>query len=336
MRTPYVTIIAIKPLLLFLLALFVTVAPIHSVPAMAQDGSIQAGEDLPGMDVVRQAEESGTNDQQESAQPARRDSISFFSLLTRGGWFMIPLAMLSILVVAIGVERFISLRKDRLFPQDLVNNLAMLSQQEGGIDPRQAYEACQRYPSSASYIVRSMLTRVGRPQMEIENAVNEATEREASRLSTPGSWLTLSAAVAPLIGLLGTVWGITQAFYDTTQLVAGQNRAEALAQGIYTALVTTLCGLLIAIPAAILAHYFENRIIKLMNQIEEMVYNLLPQFERYEGRLRFTTASMNDGRKNGNGAAKGKRPNASAPTVARDPGRNDDYVEDFGGGQRPR
>ena len=77
--------------------------------------------------------------------------------------------------------------------------------------------------------------------------------------------------------------------YDTTQLVVGQNRAEALAQGIYTALVTTMTGLLIAIPAAIMSHYFENRIIQLVNEIEELCFNMLPQFERYEGKLRFTT-----------------------------------------------
>ena len=164
-----------------------------------------------------------------------------------------------------------------------------MSMESGGLDPRKAYQLCQQYPSSASRVLRSMLIKVGRPQMEIENAVVESSQREATRLSQPGSWLSLAAAIAPLIGLLGTVWGITQAFYDTTQMVAGENRAEVLAQGIYTALVTTLCGLMIAIPAAILSHFFENRVLLLMNEIEEMIFNLLPQVERYEGKLRFTS-----------------------------------------------
>ncbi len=136
-----------------------------------------------------------------------------------------------------------------------------------------------------------MLVKVGRPQVEIENAVSEATQREATRLMQMTSWLSLAAAVAPLIGLLGTVWGITQAFYDTTQLAelnAGQNRGVALANGIYVALVTTMVGLMIAIPAAILSHFYENRIVQRMNDIEEMVFNLSPQFERYEGQVRFT------------------------------------------------
>jgi biopolymer transport protein ExbB len=215
--------------------------------------------------------------------------ISLLRLLTRGGWFMIPLLLLSIMVVTIGVERFLALRRRKVFPQELVRQLSLLTQSEGGLDPRRAYEACQRYPSSASYIMRSLLVKVGRSQAEMESAVTESAQREATRLSQMSSWLTLAAAIAPLIGLLGTVWGITQAFYDTTQLVVGQNRAEALAQGIYTALVTTMTGLLIAIPAAVLSHHFENRIVQLMNQIEELCFNMLPQFERYEGKLRFTT-----------------------------------------------
>lgn len=217
--------------------------------------------------------------------------INFLTLLTKGGWFMVPLAILSVVVVTISVERFLALRRERIFPQPLIDRLAEMSMEPGGLDPRKAYQLCQQFPSSASQVLRSMLIKVGRPQAEIENAVVESSQREAIRLSQPGSWLSLAAAIAPLIGLLGTVWGITQAFYDTTQMVAGENRAEVLAQGIYTALVTTLCGLMIAIPAAILSHFFENRVLLLMNEIEEMIFNLLPQLERYEGKLRFTSES---------------------------------------------
>ncbi len=220
--------------------------------------------------------------------------ISFLQLLTRGGWFMIPLLLLSIMVGTIAVERFLALRRDRIFPQAMVRRLSNMAELDGGLDPRGAYQICQEFPSSASYIMRSMLVKVGRSQTEMESAVSESAQREATRLAQMSSWLTLAAAIAPLIGLLGTVWGITQAFYDTTQLVVGQNRAEALAEGIYTALVTTMTGLLIAIPAAVLSHYYENRIVKLINEVEELCFNLLPQFERYEGQLRFTAGVPSD------------------------------------------
>lgn len=230
-------------------------------------------------------------DEPVQAAPPSRKGINFLALLTQGGWFMIPLILLSLAVGAIAIERFLTLRRERVFPTALVDQLSQLSRSPGGLDPRRAYQACQQFPSSAAYVLRSMLVKVGRPQSELEHAAAEASQREATRLSQTTSWLSLAAAVAPLIGLLGTVWGITQAFYDTTQLAelnAGQNRGVALANGIYIALVTTMVGLMIAIPAAVLSHFFENRIVQLINEIEEMAVNLMPQFERYEGQVRFT------------------------------------------------
>ncbi len=224
--------------------------------------------------------------------PARRKGINFLTLLTRGGWFMIPLLVLSILVVTLGVERFLALRREKVFPPELIEEISLLGGEDGELEPSRLYHLCQVYPSSATYVLSTMLMKVGRPQSEIESLVSESAQREATRLSNVTSWLALAAAIAPLIGLLGTVWGITQAFYDTTQLVVGQNRAEALAQGIYTALVTTMAGLLIAIPAAILSHYYETRIVRLINEIEEMAYHLLPLFEKYEGQVRFTAEGL--------------------------------------------
>ncbi len=223
------------------------------------------------------------------AAPAETtEGINFLALLFRGGWFMLPLVALSLAVMAICLERTISLRHEKIFPGRFVRQLARLSSSPGGLDPRAAYEICQKSPSAASNVFKSMLVKVGRPQLELENAVSEASQRQATRMLQMVSWLGLAAATAPLIGLLGTVWGITQAFYDTTQLIAGQNRAEALAEGIYTALVTTMFGLIIAIPAAVMAHFFENRVITGMNQIEEMIFNLMPQLERFEGKIRFS------------------------------------------------
>ena len=77
-----------------------------------------------------------------------------------------------------------------------------------------------------------------------------------------------------------------QAFYVTANLPDSANKGEALAQGIYVALVTTFAGLAIAIPAAVMAHYFEGRILRLLRHVESLAASLLPQVERYEGKLR--------------------------------------------------
>ncbi len=232
----------------------------------------EEGAELAASDLVRINEEQG---------------INFFSLLLKGGWFMIPIGLLSVLVVTIAIERAIGLRRARVLPEALVQELGSLASAQGAFDPREAYRVCQRYPSAAANVVRSMLLKVGRPHSEVEHTVAEASEREAERLYANVRWLNLAAGVAPLLGLLGTVWGMIDAFHRTTMLGPGQNKAEELATGIYVALVTTFGGLMIAIPAAIFAHLFEGRIQQLFHQIDEMLFNLLPQVERFEGRLRF-------------------------------------------------
>jgi len=242
--------------------------------------------------------------------------MKILGLLAQGGlFFMIPIAVVSIGVVTFSIERMIALRRGRILPDALVADLGRLGGKQGGFDPRQAYKLCQAHPSSASTVIRAMLLKVGRPHSEVEHAVQETSEREANRLYGNVRWLSLAAAVAPLWGLLGTVWGMIIAFHDTAQLSAGQNKAEALAEGIYTALVTTLCGLFIAIPSAIMAHYFEGRITTLFSEIDELLFNLLPQVERYEGRVRFNRATGPEGEEGDPGASgiMGRRQAAPTP-----------------------
>lgn len=263
-------------------------------PTPATDGKLEADLDA---NTVRgpQAPPAGDPGSSEAGEVAMEElartdedqGINFFSLLVRGGWFMIPISLLSLLVVTVAIERALSLRRGRVLPGGLVKQLGALGGGQDAFDPREAYRVCQRYPSAAATVVRAMLLKVGRPHSEVEHTVAESSEREAERLYANVRWLNLAAGVAPLLGLLGTVWGMIDAFHRTTMLGPGQNKAEELATGIYVALVTTFGGLMIAIPAAIFAHLFEGRIQKLFHQIDEMLFNLLPQVERFEGRMRF-------------------------------------------------
>ncbi|WP_050769322.1 MotA/TolQ/ExbB proton channel family protein [Blastopirellula marina] len=214
------------------------------------------------------------------------NQLHLVALILKGGQMMIPIGLMSLLVVTLAFERAIALRRGRIIPAELVEGLEQMQFAPDGFQPRDAYRLCKKYPSAMANIVESMLARVGRPQAEVVHAVNEASEREADRLYSNVRWLTLAAGVTPLMGLLGTVWGIIWAFYKTTQLEIGGNRANQLAEGIYVALVTTLGGLVVAIPAAILAQYFESRIISLFHQIDERLFGLLPAIEQYEGKTR--------------------------------------------------
>lgn len=207
---------------------------------------------------------------------------------------MIPIGLMSLVMVTFVIERSIGMRQDRVIPPLLVDELGELADSQGAFDPRQAYRVCQRNPSAAANVIRSMLVKVGRPQSEIEHAVAESSDREANRIYANVRWLNLAAAVTPLMGLLGTVWGMIRAFHDTTQLPAGRNKADFLAEGIYVALVTTLGGLIVAIPAAIFSHYFEGRVQQMFHEIDELLFSLMPQVERYEGRVRFSPSSLQE------------------------------------------
>jgi biopolymer transport protein ExbB len=270
-------------LICVLLAAAWSAAMLPLMPARAQEDSTGA--------AARMTDDEGpaaSGDAGQLVNEQSEEGINFFALLLQGGWFMVPIGLLSLLVVTIVIERGLALRRDRVLPVGLIHDLGRTGGSQGAFDPREAYRICQRYPSAASNVVRSMLLKVGRPHSEVEHTVAEASEREAERLYANVRWLNLAAAVAPLFGLLGTVWGMIDAFHRTTQLMPGQNKADQLATGIYMALVTTFGGLMVAIPAAISAHYFEGRIQKLFHHIDEMLFNLLPQIERYEGRVRFS------------------------------------------------
>ena len=248
---------------------------------------------------------------------ASQKGLSLLSLLFKGGWFMLPLLALSVLMVIITVERLIALRADKTLPPDLVKSLGDLSSKSEGFDPRAAYKVCQNNPSVAATVVQSMLLKVGRPIGEVETTVQDTSQREADRLQRPIRWLELSAAIAPLIGLLGTVWGVTQAFYEMTQLTAGQNKAETLASGIYTALVTTISGLIIAIPALVMFKGLESQIEKLFHRIDEMMLNLIPQIERFEGQIRFSEPSQSptSGSENSSRSKKSRKETPPVPEL---------------------
>lgn len=307
-------------LLLFLCLALVALAPgsfgdVSKGRLLAQS-DVGTGEDVPGPQPETDAIEMAPNATQPNGADTdlagQPDQLRLIWLLLKGGPLMIPIAFMSVFVATLIIERFIGLRRAKVMPPDLIHDLGQATSNSRGFDPRHAYRLCQQYPSATANVIRAMLLKVGRPQSEVEHAVAEASEREANRLYANVRWLNLAAAISPLMGLLGTVWGMIRAFFDTTQLQVGQNKGDFLAAGIYVALVTTLGGLAVAIPAAIFAHYFEGRIQSLFHRIDELLFNLLPQVERYEGRLRVSRQSLSEG--DGTGTDEGL---ASEPSMPR-------------------
>jgi biopolymer transport protein ExbB len=265
-----------------------------AAPGTASDGAEEPTGDLQEpQNEASDTPEAWSTDDDTAQQNAEEDSgasgarqqpksINLLELMLWGGWLMVPIAAMSLVVVAFGAERLLGLRRRKVVPRNLIEGLkTMVAPQQQAFDPHQADKLCQRYPSAASRVIRAVLLKLGRPLAELEHTMNEANQREATRLYANVRWLSLAAGVSPLLGLLGTVWGMIKAFFTTAYLPTGANKTTSLAEGIYTALVTTFAGLAVAIPAAVLAHFFEGRIQKLLHELEESLLGLLPRLERF-------------------------------------------------------
>ncbi|MDA1231440.1 MAG: MotA/TolQ/ExbB proton channel family protein [Planctomycetota bacterium] len=210
-----------------------------------------------------------------------------WNLSLQGGVFMIPIALCSIVVVAFAIERRLGLQKSRIIPVGLLLALQRLNEQNNGIDPRLAFDECQKFRSPLGRVIQSAILKVGRPQAELEKTVEDAVSREADEMAQNIRPINVAASIAPLLGLLGTVQGMILAFMViSTTAATGSAKGQELAQGIYTALVTTFAGLLVAIPAIIVANLLEGRIERLLRGMEDVFNEIVPLFERFEGKWR--------------------------------------------------
>ena len=267
----------------------------------AQDAPVEAAPLEAGPDAAANAP-LDTNDQpleieNELTRMGIPQPLPFlWNLAVQGGVFMIPIALCSIVVVAFAIERRTGLRKGRIIPRGLLVSLQKLNQQGNGIDPRLAYDECQKFRSPLGRVIQTAILKVGRPQAELEKAVEDAVAREADEMAQNIRPINVTASIAPLLGLLGTVQGMILAFMViSTTAATGAAKGAELAQGIYTALVTTFAGLTVAIPAIIVANMLEGRIERLLRGMEDVFNEILPLFERFEGKWRVMLKSDSSG-----------------------------------------
>lgn len=192
-----------------------------------------------------------------------------------GVLFMGVLGLFSMVGATVAVERAVNMRRSRIIPNEFVHELHELSH---GKQPRleEFRQLCEASTAPISNIIRSALTRCGRPLLEIEKTMEDAAVREMAELRSRIRPLNVVGNICPLVGLLGTVVGMIIAFHTASQ--AGLGKAELLAKGIYMALLTTAAGLTIAIPALLLAAYFNGRAEKFFRQTDEHLMEALSCF----------------------------------------------------------
>jgi biopolymer transport protein ExbB len=186
---------------------------------------------------------------------------------------MIPIGACSVLLLVFVFERFISLRRGRVIPGPFVKRF--LDQIEDGQLDRDAAEGlCEQNGSPAAAIFAAAVRKWGRPSVEVEQAIIDAGERVTNDLRKYLRLLNGISTVSPLLGLLGTVFGMIAAFNEIASADA-MGRPELLAGGIGEALLTTAAGLCVAIPAMIAHLYFAGRVDRLIMDLDRLGQRLV-------------------------------------------------------------
>lgn len=205
---------------------------------------------------------------------------TMFSLIRKGGVVMIPLGIASIIALALAVERFISLRKEKVLPSGFLDGLC----HAWDADPsgQAALDYCDRSGAAAGHVFKAGIAWRDHGYEAVSRAIEDAGSREAGRMKRSVRGLSIIAGVAPLLGLMGTVFGLISAF-QTTASRGGAAKPADLATGIYEALVTTAAGLVIAVPVMLVYQYLSNRVDGLIDHIDEIGTEFIVQHARRDG-----------------------------------------------------
>jgi biopolymer transport protein ExbB len=203
-------------------------------------------------------------------------SPTLIGLLQMGGPLMYPLYLCSLLTVAFGIERAVSLRRSKVLPSATVERIRAFSAQHGDVAAARALLGeLQAEGSPIARVIAAGLRKAGQPIPDVEKSIEDAGAREAAMLRRNGRVLSITASLSPLLGLLGTVFGMIQAFMTVAASEEALGRTGLLAAGIYQALVTTAVGLSIAIPALVLYHIFAEKVDRLVTEMDDLSIDLV-------------------------------------------------------------
>ncbi len=193
-----------------------------------------------------------------------QSDIGLMDLLIQGGYMMIPLYALFILAIYIFVERLITLKKASKTPQAMVDQVKMMVQ-AGNI--QQARMICQGEDTPIANMIGKGLERIGSPLKNIEVAIENVGKIEIYKLEKNLNLLATISGAAPMIGFLGTVAGMIQAFIAIAQ-EEGMVSPKLLSSGIYEAMITTAGGLVVGILAYLGYNYLVSQVSKLVHNME--------------------------------------------------------------------
>ncbi|GAP72236.1 MotA/TolQ/ExbB proton channel family protein [Candidatus Symbiothrix dinenymphae] len=218
-----------------------------------------------------QAQAEGFATEVEAQIPVVEVKMNILELATKGGWIMVPILLLLLVSVAIFIERIMVInkvsQKDITFMSRINDYL-----HEGNVEA--ASKLCKRNDTPYSRMVEKGLQRIGHPASDILFAIENQGAIEISKLEKGFFWVATTAAVAPMLGFFGTVTGMVKAFFAMAN--AGSNvDITNLSSGIYEALVTTVAGLFVGIPALFLYNFLQAKLNVVTTKMDSQIMDFM-------------------------------------------------------------
>lgn len=203
-----------------------------------------------------------------TAEPAAAESVSALDLYNQGGGFMHILLVCSIGTIAVAIYCFIQIGRKKMAPPEIVDRVnASMAER----DVSTAYSVCEASSSSYGRVMAGALLKVNferdlANKASMMDAAAEALDEEEHRQMVWVNYLNIFATLAPMVGLLGTVWGMIEAF---DKLATTSGDAKQLAGGIKIAMVTTAGGLIVGIPSMFFYFFFRDRLQGVMTTVQK-------------------------------------------------------------------
>ncbi len=203
---------------------------------------------------------------------------TFLKYMYGGGWVMWVLLAMSVISVAVMIERWVVLNKAKINVNEFLAKLRKALIVNKSL--RDAIKICEQYRGPLASIMKAGLLKYGQPKEDIEKTIETAALHEVARLEKRLVILASVANVAPLLGFFGTVSGMIRSFDALAE--QGLSNPGAVAAGISEALITTAAGLLVAIPTQLAFNFFTNSINASVRDIETSTNMLLETFGEME------------------------------------------------------
>jgi biopolymer transport protein ExbB len=198
---------------------------------------------------------------------------NFVEMIQSLGFWVIPFAALSLVLMWSTVERWVMLRRGRVVPKPFVQRFLNLIE-AGELERDEALKICEENGSPVAEMFASGVRKWGKSSVEVEQAMIDGGERQVAALRANLRVFNAAYSVGPLLGLLGTTWGMLMSF-DRLARAGAMGNSQQLAAGIALALVTTAAGLAIAIPAILLYMYYGGRVDALVMEMDALSQRLV-------------------------------------------------------------